>query len=71
MTDCKGTRGSFNTSEASIVQALDRYIRVMTTNGNDPNTSNRRQAWSAGDASAYADIKKVVEMLSPLCLSLF
>jgi hypothetical protein len=61
-SDYTGTRGSFSKSEAIIVQALDRYVRVMASDNNDSNTINRtRHSWTAGDASAYAAIEKVME----------
>jgi hypothetical protein len=60
-SDYTGTQGSFSKSEAIIVQALDRYIRVMTSDNYDSKTINRRHSWTAGDASVYAAIKKVME----------
>jgi hypothetical protein len=53
------TRGRFNKSEGMVVEGLDRYISVMTTEGEDTTGTNRRHSWSAGEASAYAAIKKV------------
>jgi hypothetical protein len=54
-----GTRGYFSRLETRIIQALDRYISVMTTDGSDSN--KRRVSWSAGDASAYATIVKAMK----------
>jgi len=56
----KGTRGTFNDSEAKMVQALDRYLAVMTTKEMD--AGDRRHSRSAGETSAYYGIERIMSM---------
>jgi hypothetical protein len=44
------------------VEGLDRYISVMTSEEGEMTGTNRRHWWSAGEASAYAAIKKVKDL---------
>ena len=53
----QGTRGQFSSSSALLMEALDRYLAVMTT---DPKSPNRRQSFSPGSYSAYAAIMRAV-----------
>lgn len=55
-----GTRGRLNESESRLVEGLDRYISIMTSDAAmDTTGTNPRLSWSDSEASAYAAIKKV------------
>jgi hypothetical protein len=61
-----GTRGVFNDQEAKLVEALDRFIIVMTSeHGKDHIPGKPGHSWSAGGASAYAAIMEVNELDNP------
>lgn len=51
------TQGKFRDTDAKLIEALDRYLNVMTS-GEEKETS-RRESWSAGQASAYACFERV------------
>jgi hypothetical protein len=57
-----GTRGCFNDSDSRIVEGLDRYITIMTSEEKEITGTNQRYSWSAGEASAYAAIKRVKDL---------
>mmetsp|Transcript_14173 Transcript_14173/g.25693 ORF Transcript_14173/g.25693 Transcript_14173/m.25693 type:complete len:575 (-) Transcript_14173:72-1796(-) len=43
-------QGEFKDNDAKLMEALDRYLNVMTR----AEEGNRRESWSAGEASAFA-----------------
>ena len=51
------TQGKFRDNAAKPMEALDRYLNIMTRA--EEKEANRRESWSAGPASAYACFTRV------------
>jgi hypothetical protein len=59
VTTYHSTKGQFEPKEAKLMQALDRYINVITTDESDA-SDNRGISWQAGAASAFHAVKIVM-----------
>ena len=51
------TRGKMDGRDSKLIEALDRYLNVMTC---EEKETNRRESWSAGESSAYYSFRKVM-----------
>lgn len=55
------TQGTLEPGDAILIQALDRYLNIMTRP--DEKKEDRRESWSAGNSSAYACFTRVYSNL--------
>jgi hypothetical protein len=56
LEDLSRVRGNFGMEDRNLLQAVDRFLTVMTC---DARSANRRTSWNAGASSAYSSIARM------------